>query len=81
VLLGDVEVDGAVRRGHPQHAGAELGLDPAVRHHPDRDGRPLRPGDVERLPDELLVALVVRVDGDGGVAELGLRPAGADERP
>lgn len=66
VALADLEVVGVVRRGHLDGAGAELRVDVLVGD--DRD-----PASGERQfdlrADEVRVALVVGVDGDGRVTE------------
>ena len=58
-------------------AGAELGIDRLVRHHPHGDGA--ADGlDLEVTADVLRVARVVGMHGQAGVAELGLGPHGAE---
>ena len=60
------EVVRVMCRRNFHHAGAKFHVDVAVRHHRDAaaDQR-----ENQRLPDKCLVALVVRMDRDGGVAE------------
>jgi hypothetical protein len=66
VALPDLEVVRVVRRGDLHRAGAELHVD--VRVGDDGD-LPVHQRQEDRLADEVGVALVVGVDGDGGVAE------------
>ena len=70
VRLPDVEVHRIVARGDLDRAGAELGIDTIVRD--DRDA-PLGDGHDRLLPDEVAVALVVRMHRDGDVREHGRR--------
>ena len=71
VLLAELEVDRVVGRRDLDRAGAEVALDALVGD--DRDGPVLERQD-DPLAVEVRVALVVRVDGQGRVAEHGLRP-------
>ena len=81
VAPADLEVDRIVAGRDLDDAGAELRVDGLVGDHPHRD-RALDGGDLEVWPTYLRVALVVGVHGEAGVAELGLRPHGAErERP
>ena len=76
VALTHGEVVRVVGRGDLHHACAELGVDVVVGdddHAASLDER-VREGGA----DEVLVALVVRVDGDGDIAEHGLDTGGRD---
>ena len=75
VAAADLEVVRVVAGRDLQRAGAELGLDVVV-----GDDRQLAPDERQdrRLPDQVLVALVVRVHRDGGVGEHRLRAHGRD---
>ena len=75
VRTPDLEVHGVVPGSDLERAGAELGIDLVVR---DDWHLPLDEGDDDLPADELAVALVVRVDGDGDVGEDGRRPHGGD---
>jgi hypothetical protein len=78
VAAADLEVVRVVRRGHLHCPGAERRVDVLVGH----DGDP-SPGQrqLHLGADEVGVALVVRVHGDGRVAEHGLDPGrGHDDR-
>ena len=78
VLLAELEVDRVVGRRDLDRARAELALDALVGD--DRDGPVLERQD-DALAVEMRVALVVRVDGHGRVAEHGLGPGrGHDHR-
>ena len=77
VALADGEVVGVVGGRDLDRAGAELGLDPVVGD--DGDLAAHRAAARTRLAVQVLVALVGRVDGDGGVAEHGLRAGGGDD--
>ena len=72
----DLEVVGVVRRGHLDRAGAEGGVDVVVGD--DRDP-PAGQRQLDLGADQVLVALVVGVHGDGGVAEHRLGPGGRDD--
>ena len=72
----DLEVVGVVRRGDLERPGAERGVDVLVGH--DRDHAPDQ-RQLDLPADEVPVALVVGVDGDGGVAEHRLDPGGGDD--
>ncbi len=79
VLAPDLEVVGVVRRGDLQRAGAEVRPDVLV-----GDDLQLAPheGQDRLLADEPAVALVLGMDGDGGVGEHRLGPHGGDgDRP
>jgi hypothetical protein len=77
VPLADLEVDRIVARRDLDDAGAELGIDRLVRHHPHRDGA--ADGlDLEITADVLRVARIVGVHGQAGITELGLGPHGAE---
>ncbi len=69
-------VVGVVRGGDLDAAGAELGID-EDRVGEDRDAA-AGEGEFDLLADEVLVAGVVGVDGDGGVAEHGFGAGGGD---
>ena len=73
VAAPDLEVDRIVARRHLDDAGTELGIDGVVRDdlHPDHA---VDRGHLERLAHEVLVALVLGMHGQAGVAELRLRP-------
>ena len=76
VALPDLEVDGVVAGGDLQRARAAFDLDGGVRD--DRDEPPVgRHGRPQA--DEVAVAVVVRVDGDGGVRRDRLRAGGGDD--
>ena len=77
VPLADLEVDRIVAGRDLDDAGAELGIDRLVRHHPHRDGA-ADGRDLEVTADVLRVARIVRMHGQAGVAELGLGPHGAE---
>ena len=82
VALADGEVVGVVRGRDLDGAGAELGLGPVVGEDGDLAvGLPAAAlsGRVTSLPMKCLVALVVRIDGDGDVAEHGLGAGGGDD--
>ena len=76
VALADLEVVRVVRRRHLDRAGAEARVDVVVGD--DRD-----PASGQRqlhlAADEVRVTLVVRMHGDGGVAEHRLGPGGRDD--
>lgn len=76
VALADREVVRVVRRGHLDRARAELRVDVGVRD--DRDAA-VGQRQLDQLADEVPVPLVVRVDGDGGVAEHRLGTGGGDD--
>ncbi len=76
VALADLEVVRVVRRGHLDGAGAELGVDVLVGD--DRDGA-VGQRQLDEPADQVLVALVLRVDGDGRVAEHGLGAGGGND--
>ncbi len=76
VALADLEVVEVVRRRDLHGAGAGLGVGVFVG---DDSDLPADDGQ-DRIPaDEVLVTLVVRVDGDAGVAEHGLGTGGGDD--
>ncbi len=76
VTLADLEVVRVVRGGHLDGAGAEGRIHMGIGD--DRDATPgQRKFDIRA--DEVPVALVVRMNGDGGVAEHGLGPGGGDD--
>ena len=75
VPLADLEVVRVVRRGHLHRAGAERRVDVLVGD--DRDA-PAGERQLDLGADQVLVALVVGVHGDGGVAEHRLGPGGGD---
>ena len=66
VPAADLEVVGVVRGRHLHRAGAELGVDVVVGQ--DRDAAPDQ-RQLDLPPDQVPVAVVVRVHDDGGVAE------------
>ena len=71
----DLVVVRVVAGRHLDAAGAEIELDVIVGH----DGQlTAHERQDRRLADEVLVALVRRVDRDAGVAKHGLRPGGGD---
>ena len=76
VALADFEVVGIVRGRDFHDAGAEFAVDVGV-----RDDRNFAVHQRQHyvLADEVLVALVVGMDGDGGVAEHGFRARGGDD--
>ena len=69
----DLKVVRVVRRGDLDDAGAEVHLDIVV-----ADNRNLAANQRQddRLADQVLVALVLRVDGNGGIAEHRFRAGG-----
>ena len=77
VALADGVVVGIVRGRDLDRAGAELRADPRV-----GDDGDLAPDErhAHACALQVPVALVDRVDGDGDVAEHGLRPRGGDEK-
>ena len=75
VPAADLEVVRVVPRGDLQAARPELGVDVLVGDH--RQAAPDQRQD-HRAPDELCIALVARVDGDGRVGQHRLRPDGGD---
>ncbi len=76
VALPDGEVVRVVRRGHLDAAGAELRVDVGVR---DDGDRAVGQRELDELADQVLVALVVGVDGDGRVTEHRLGAGGGDD--
>ena len=62
-----------VGRGYLDDAGAEFAVHVVVRY--DRNLAPGQ-GQFHHAADQVLVALILRVDGHGGVAEHGFRPGG-----
>src|SRR5262249_30367789 len=77
VAASDFEVDRIVARRDLDHARAELRIDGLVGDHLHRN-RAVHRGHLERLAHEVLVALVLGMHGQAGVAELRLRPHGAE---
>ncbi len=75
VRAADLEVHRVVAGRDLHRAGAELRIDAVVRD--DRDP-PLRDGQNRLLPDELAVALVLGVNGDGDIREHRRRAHGRD---
>ena len=76
MALADLEIVEVVGRRDLDRAGAFLGVGIFVGD--DRDA----PADQRQdhvLADQMLVALVVGMHGDGGVAEHGLGPGGGDD--
>src|SRR5262245_15549507 len=81
VSPSDFEVDGIVARRDLDDPRAELRVDRGIGDNFDADVAVHR-RDVERPADVLLVAFVLRVHGEAGVAELRLGPYGAErQRP
>ncbi len=76
VALAHLEVVEVVRRGDLHRARALLGIRILVGD--DRNAA-ADDGQDHVLADEMLVALIVRVNGDRGVAEHGLGPRGGDD--
>ena len=76
MAAADLEVVGVVRRRHLDRTGAEGRVDVVVGD--DRDP-PAGERQLDLDADQVLVASVVRVHGDGGVAEHGLGPRGGDD--
>src|SRR5207302_3753365 len=76
VHLCDSRVGHAVCRRDAHRAGAEVHLHASVGDDAHVNDRTFRPLHVEGLTDVLPVTLVVGMDGDAGVAELGLGTAG-----
>ena len=76
MALADFEVVEVVRRGDLHRARAELGVGVFVGD--DRDAAADERQD-HVLADEVLVALVLGVHGDAGVAEHGLGTGGGDD--
>ena len=76
VLLAELEVDGIVGRRDLDRTGAEVALDALVGN--DRKEPVLERQD-DPFPVKVRVALVVGVDGQGGVAEHGLGPGGGHD--
>jgi hypothetical protein len=76
VALAHGEVVRVVRRGDLHHAGAELRVDVVVGD--DDHAASLDERVRQRRADEVFVALVIRVDGDGDIAEHRLDPGGRD---
>jgi hypothetical protein len=75
VPAADLEVGGVVGRRHLDHARPELGVDRGVGHDLHAN-RAFDRGNLEFPPDVLRVPPVLRVDGEGRVAELRLRAHG-----
>ena len=77
--LADVEVGAVVGGGHLQDAGTKFFLNRGIADDWDLGARE---GPPDVLSDEMLVALVIRMDGDGGVAwdRLGTRGGDLEER-
>ncbi len=75
-LAGGVVV-GIVGRGHLHDAGAEGGIDEEAVG--DDGDFAADEGDDDGFSDEVFVAGVVGVDGDGGVAEHGFGAGGGDD--
>ena len=75
VALADFEVVGIVRGRDFHDAGAEFAVDVGVR---DDRNFAIHQRQHHALADEVLVALVLRMNGDGGVAEHGFRARGGD---
>ena len=73
VALAHLEVVGVMRRGHLDRSGAKLGVGVGVG---DQRNFPLHQREQNRLAVKLAVALILRVDGDGRVAQHGLRARG-----
>src|SRR5207302_2737659 len=73
----DLEVHGVVAGRDLDDAGAELRVHRRVGDHFHADVA-VDGGDVEGLADVLLVAFVLGMDGEAGVAEFGLWPHGAE---
>ena len=78
VPLADLEIVEVVRRGDLDRARALLGIGIFVGD--DRD-QPADQGQANPLADQMLEALVVRMDGDRGVAQHRLGPRGGDGHP
>jgi len=77
VSLPDLEVDGVVGGRHLERPGPELAVHGLVGDHGDPS---VQKGQDDRSSDEVSVALVVGVDGHGGVAQHRLRAGrGNDE--
>ena len=76
VPLGDLEVVRVVAGRHLDAAGAEVHLDVVVR---DDGYLAAHEGQDAGLADDVLIALVVRVDGHAGVAEHGLGTGRGDD--
>ena len=76
VTLADFEIIEIVGRGNLDGAGAVGGVGVFVGD--DRDGA-VGEGKLDEAADEVLITLVVRVDGDGDIAEEGLGAGGADD--
>ena len=75
MALADLEVVGVVRRCDLDAAGTELHVDVLVRDHRDL---PVGQRELKHFPDNVLVPLIVRVHGHGGIAEQGLRAGRRD---
>ena len=75
VALADIEVGAVMGRGDLEYARTELLLDGGVADNRDLGAREGAP---DVLADEMLVALVIRMDRDGGVAWNGLRACGGN---
>ena len=75
VRAADLEVGGVVARRHLERTGAELGLDALVRDHRHAA---LDEGHDDLLADEVGVALVLGMHGDGDVGEDRRRAHGRD---
>ena len=78
VPLPHLEVVGIVERGDLHQPGAELAVDRRVGH--ERQA-PADQRQDRRLAVEMEVALVLGMEGDGGVAQHRLRPGGGDHDP
>ena len=76
VAAADFEVVDIVRGRNFQSAGAELAIDVGVR---DDGNFAIRERQMDHFADELLIALVLRVDGDSGIAQHRFRPGGGDD--
>ena len=78
VALPHLKVVGVVRGRNLHHAGSKLRIDIVVGNHRNL---PVQDRQDDRFADQILVALVARVDRHGGVAQHRLRPRGGHHHP
>jgi hypothetical protein len=77
VATADLEIGGIVRRSHLHRTGPEAGVHRVIGHNGNEPIHQRKP-DLEA--DEPAVALVLRMHGNGGVAQHGLGPGGGDRQ-
>ena len=71
----DLEVEGVVGRGDLDGSRSEFELDTLIRHHRDL---PVEDREKQRLPDRVLVSLIVWMHRNSGIAEHRLGPRRGD---